>query len=225
MSAAFIQNIEGPIDDLLTPLENTLADVSISFGVTMLPHMRDFRVVGPTKVTGVSDTPSRARIFTCRPTSAAEEETCALSIVKRLTGQAYRGDPTAEDLQDAMKFYEQGREKGGFEGGVRMALQSILMSPRFLFRVETMPAAATAPGLPRVGHRRGLAAVVLPVGHGRRMPNCCARPAPARLRTQRGFREAGQAHAGRLARRARSPTGSPRSGCASRTSRRSSPTT
>jgi cytochrome c551/c552 len=142
VSAAFIQNLEGPIDDLLTPLENTLADVSISFGVTMLPHMRDFRVVGPTKVTGVSGTPSRAKIFRCRPTSAAEEESCALSIVKRLTGQAYRGEPTAADLQDAMKFYNQGREHGGFEGGVRMALQSILMSPRFLFRIEAMPSAA-----------------------------------------------------------------------------------
>ena len=142
VSAAFIQNIEGPIDDLLTPLENTLADVSISFGITMLPHMRDFRVVGPTKVTGVSETPSRARIFTCRPTTAAEEESCALSIVKRLSGQAYRGEPGAADLQDAMKFYDQGRRQGGFEGGVRMALQSILMSPRFLFRLEAMPSAA-----------------------------------------------------------------------------------
>ncbi|HTM32117.1 MAG TPA: DUF1592 domain-containing protein [Vicinamibacterales bacterium] len=144
VSAAFIQNIEGPIDDLLTPLENTLADVSISFGVTMLPHMRDFRVVGPTKVTGVSETPSRARIFTCRPTTAGEEESCALSIVKRLTGQAYRGEPSAADLQDAMKFYEQGRDNGGFEGGVRMALQSVLMSPRFLFRIEAMPTASPA---------------------------------------------------------------------------------
>ena len=135
MSAAFIQNIEGPVDDLLTPLENTLADVSISFGVTMLPHLRDFSVVGPTQVTGVSETPSRAKIFTCRPTSAAEEE--SLRAVDRQaadTAQAYRGEPTAADLQDAMKFYGQGRDKGGFEGGVRMALQSILMSPRFLFR-------------------------------------------------------------------------------------------
>ena len=143
VSAAFIQNIEGPVDDLLTPLENTLADVSITFGVTMLPHLRDFSVVGPTRVTGVSETPSRAKIFTCRPTSAAEEESCALSIVKRLTAQAYRGEPSAEDLQDAMMFYERGRENGGFEGGVRMALQSILMSPRFLFRLEPMPAAST----------------------------------------------------------------------------------
>ncbi len=139
VSAAFIQNLEGPIDDLMMPLENTLADVSISFGVTMLPHLRDFAVVGPTKVTGVSETPSRHRIFTCRPTSAAEEESCALNIVKQLTTQAYRGEPTAADLQDAMMFYQQGRDKGGFESGVRMALQSVLMSPRFLFRLETMP--------------------------------------------------------------------------------------
>ncbi|MCC7124522.1 MAG: DUF1592 domain-containing protein [Acidobacteria bacterium] len=142
VSAAFIQNIEGPIDDLLTPLENTLADVSITFGVTMLPHLRDFSVVGPTKVTGISETPSRARVFTCRPTTAGEEEGCALSIVKNLTAQAFRGEPTAADLQDAMKFYEQGRERGGFEGGVRMALQSVLMSPRFLFRLEPMPTAS-----------------------------------------------------------------------------------
>jgi mono/diheme cytochrome c family protein len=142
VSAAFLQNLEGPIDDLLTPLENTLADVSITFGVTMLPHLRDFTVLGPSNVTGVSETASRQRVFVCRPTSPAEEETCALKIVRNLTGKAYRGTPSAADLQDAMKFYEQGRERGGFEGGVRMALQSVLMSPRFLFRLEPMPSAS-----------------------------------------------------------------------------------
>jgi hypothetical protein len=141
VSAAFIQRLEGPVDDLLMPLENTLADVSITFGVTMLPHVRDFTVIGPSQVTGVSETPSRLKIFTCRPTSAAEEERCAAEIVRTLTTRAYRGTPTAADLQDAMKFYERGREKGGFEAGVRLALQSILMSPRFLFRLEDQPAA------------------------------------------------------------------------------------
>lgn len=148
VTAAFIQRLDGPVDDLLMPLENTLADVSISFGVTMLPHLRDFTVLGPSDVTGVSDTPSRLKVFSCRPTSAAEEESCAAEIVKRLSTQAYRGAPSAADLQDALKFYEQGREKGGFEPGIRMAVQSILMSPRFLFRLEQQPAnlgaAATA---------------------------------------------------------------------------------
>jgi hypothetical protein len=136
VTAAFVQKLDGPVDDLLMPLENTLADVSITWGVTMLPHLRDFVVQGPLDVTGVSDTPSRLKIFSCRPTAKAEEESCATEIVKRLSTQAFRGAPTAADLQDAMKFYEQGREKGGFESGIRLAVQSILMSPRFLFRLE-----------------------------------------------------------------------------------------
>jgi len=151
VTAAFVQKLDGPVDDLLMPLQNTLADVSISWGVTMLPHLRDFIVRGPLDVTGVSDTPSRLKIFTCRPTAAAEEEACATEIVRKLSTQAFRGAPTAADLQDAMKFYEQGRAKGGFESGIRTAVQSILMSPRFLFRLEQQPAgirtaAAGAPG-------------------------------------------------------------------------------
>jgi hypothetical protein len=144
VTAAFVQRLDGPVDDLLMPLENTLADVSITWGVTMLPHLRDFIVQGPMDVTGVSDTPSRLKIFSCRPTAKAEEEACATEIIKRLTTQAYRGAPTAADLQDAMKFYEQGRDKGNFESGIRLALQSILMSPRFLFRIEEQPAGIRA---------------------------------------------------------------------------------
>jgi len=140
VTAAFIQRFDGPLDDLLVPLENTLADVNISFGVTALPHMRDMTVLGPSTVTGVSDTVSRRMIFTCRPTNAREEETCAAEIVKRLTTQAYRGAATPDDVQDALQFFEQGRKKGDFESGIRMALQSILVSPRFLFRLEQAPA-------------------------------------------------------------------------------------
>ncbi len=159
VTAAFVQKLDGPVDDLLMPLENTLADVSISWGITMLPHLRDFIVQGPMEVTGVSDTPSRLKIFSCRPTAKAEEEACASEIIRRLTTQAFRGAPSAEDLQDAMKFYEQGRsggpargnpaegqraEAGGFESGIRFAVQSILMSPRFLFRLEVQPAGSRA---------------------------------------------------------------------------------
>jgi hypothetical protein len=90
----------------------------------------------------VSETVSRRRIFSCRPTSANEEETCAADIVKRLTSQAFRGVTSADDLQDALTFYAQGRKKGDFESGIRMALQSILASPRFLFRLEQAPTVA-----------------------------------------------------------------------------------
>ncbi|OLE85218.1 MAG: hypothetical protein AUF76_01350 [Acidobacteria bacterium 13_1_20CM_2_65_9] len=140
VSVSFIQRLDGPVDDIIAPLENTLADVDISYGVTALPHMRDVAIVGPTAVTGVSDTPSRRRIFTCRPLSANEEETCAADIVKKLTAQAYRGDATPDDIQDAIEFFQKGRKSGDFEHGIRLALQSILVSPRFLFRTEQAPA-------------------------------------------------------------------------------------
>jgi mono/diheme cytochrome c family protein len=136
ISVAFIQRLDGPVDDLVAPLENTLADVNISYGVTALPHMRDMTIVGPSVVTGVSETPSRRRIFTCRPVTATEEETCAAQIVKNLTAQAYRGEAGAEDIQDAIEFFQRGRKTGDFESGIRLALQSILVSPRFLFRLE-----------------------------------------------------------------------------------------
>ena len=140
VSVSFIQRFDGPVDDIIAPLENTLADVDISYGVTALPHMRDVSIVGPTAVSGVSDTPSRRKIFTCRPLSASEEETCATEIVKKLTAQAYRGDGTADDIQDALEFFQKGRKSGDFENGIRLALQSILVSPRFLFRTEQAPA-------------------------------------------------------------------------------------
>ena len=64
----------------------------MQFGITALPHMRDMTVLGPSHVTGVSETVSRAKIFTCRPTNANEEETCAAQILKRLTERIFLAD-------------------------------------------------------------------------------------------------------------------------------------
>jgi mono/diheme cytochrome c family protein len=141
VSAAFIQRADGPVDDLVAPIEHTLADTNIgeTFGVTALPHLREFAITGPTRVTGVSDTPVRRRIFTCRPTSAAEEATCAGEIIRRLATQAYRGVLPGDDFADLMGFYEEGRKQGDFESGVRLAIQAILANPRFVFRLEQAP--------------------------------------------------------------------------------------
>jgi mono/diheme cytochrome c family protein len=146
VSAAFISRFDGPIDDLMIQIEHTLADTNIGevFGTTALPHIRDFTVVGPFSVTGISDTPSRRRIFTCRPTSASEEAACATAIVRRLATQAYRGAVGAEDFKELMAFYERGRRSGDFEAGIRLALQAVLASPRFLFRMEQAPATLRA---------------------------------------------------------------------------------
>ncbi|MGE0042235.1 MAG: DUF1592 domain-containing protein, partial [Vicinamibacterales bacterium] len=144
VSAAFLQDFEGPVNDLLMPVANTLSDVSISFGVTVLPHLREMRVIGPHEVTGVSDTPSRRKVFSCRPTTAAEESACAAEIVRSLARRAFRGPVATEDFEGLMAFYEKGRERGDFENGIRFAIQAILASPQFLFRTEPAPAGVRA---------------------------------------------------------------------------------
>jgi cytochrome c553 len=146
VTAAFIQHFDGPIDDLLSPQDYTLADTQIGdgYGVTTLPHVRDFSITGPFKVTGVSDTPSRRRIFACRPTEPSEEAPCAMAILKRLTSQAYREPASSGDVEPLMKFYNQGRKDGDFESGIRLGLQAILASPRFLLRLEEAPATLRA---------------------------------------------------------------------------------
>jgi hypothetical protein len=144
VAAAFIKRFDAPVDDLIAPIEHTLADTQIGagFGITALPHLREFAITGPITVTGVSESPSRRRIFTCRPTAPAEEHACASSIVKRLAELAYRGPVSADDQAKLMHFYAEGRKAGDFEDGVRMALQALLASPRFLFRLEEIPATA-----------------------------------------------------------------------------------
>jgi hypothetical protein len=144
VSAAFIQRFEGPVDDVLAPIEHTLADTQIgsALGVTTLPHLRDLAILGPHKVTGVSDTPSRRRIFTCRPVAAADEEPCARRILSSLARTAYRRPLAAGDVDALLNFYRSGREPGDFESGIRTALQAILASPHFIFRIEEIPATA-----------------------------------------------------------------------------------
>src|SRR5687767_7732832 len=145
VSAAFVARFDAVPDDLMPPIDHTLADSQIGagFGITTLPHLREFAVTGPFSVTGVSDTPSRRRIFSCRPTSATDEAACAAEIIRKLATQAYRGPLSTADFDGLHKFYQQGRKDGGdFESGIRMAVQAILASPRFLFRLEEAPATA-----------------------------------------------------------------------------------
>jgi mono/diheme cytochrome c family protein len=142
IAAAFVPRSVGPVDDLLAPIDQSLIDTRIGtgYGVTMAPHLQEIAIAGPTSVTGVSETPSRQRIFTCRPASAAQERGCATDILRRLATQAYRG-PVRDDLNDLLGFYTQARADGGdFEQGIRFGIQGILANPRFMFRVEQAPA-------------------------------------------------------------------------------------
>ncbi len=96
-------------------------------------------IAGPYAVKGPGDTASRDRIFVCYPTAPAEEAVCAEEIVSTLARRAYRRPVTEEDLSPLLEFYQQRAEEGGFENGIRLALQTILVSPEFLFRMEFDP--------------------------------------------------------------------------------------
>ena len=141
VTAAFVRQFEGDVDDLIRPIDHTLADgqIGVGYGVTSQQHLQRMTILGPFEVTGVSDTPTRSFVFSCRPTSPDEERPCAESIVTRLTERAYRREVDANDISGLMDFYDQGAENRGFEGGIRLALQAILASPHFIFRMEETP--------------------------------------------------------------------------------------
>jgi hypothetical protein len=141
VTAAFLRTFEGPVNDLIAPIGHSIADTQIGaeHGVTNLAHLRDLVIAGPYNPTGVSETETRRRIFVCRPTSPEEAKPCAQRIIAMLGGAAYRRPLTRDDLAGLMDFYAEGEAQGGFEQGVRSALEAILASPHFIFRMETVP--------------------------------------------------------------------------------------
>jgi mono/diheme cytochrome c family protein len=86
------------------------------------------------------DSPSRRRIFVCHPASRSEETACAAKIMSTLARRAYRRSPTSEDVQTLLGFYNVARAaEEDFDGGIRAALERVLVSPDFLFRIEADP--------------------------------------------------------------------------------------
>jgi mono/diheme cytochrome c family protein len=147
VAAAFIQKFDGPLEDDVMPIELSLADLNNAAfpGVTSLPHLSDFSISGPFNPTGISDTPSREKVFICRPEAGADELPCARKIISKLARQAYRRPVSEADLEDLLGFYQQGRNKSDFEAGITTALQAIISSPEFVFRFERTPP-GVAPG-------------------------------------------------------------------------------
>ncbi len=105
------------------------------------PAVRSVSIVGPFEPTGVGKTPSRARIFSCRPVTASadEAEECATSIIASLARRAYRRPVKVDELDQLISFYRNGHVDGGFEVGIQNALRALLASPEFLFRIERDP--------------------------------------------------------------------------------------
>jgi hypothetical protein len=118
---------------------------------TLRPRMRSrgtqpsvgvVTIRGPINPTGPGNTPSRDKIFVCQPKTAAEETPCAKQVLSTLARRAYRRPSTAADLDTLMPFYEEGREEGSFDLGIQTAIERLLVSPQFLYRVERDPATA-----------------------------------------------------------------------------------
>ncbi len=106
---------------------------------TALPHVDRITVSGPYDPTGPGDTPSRRRIFECRPDAAREAAGCAKTIISTLARRAYRRPVTDTDIDVLLPFYTMGHDEGGFEVGIETVLRRILVGPEFIFRAESDP--------------------------------------------------------------------------------------
>jgi hypothetical protein len=148
VSVAFIRSMDGPYEDPVGPHNWSAPGVGRisggwnNHGVTGLPHLTEFAIAGPyNPAPGETSGDARSReiIFSCYPSISEEERPCAESILSRFASEAYRRPLTTEDLTGLMSFYEDGREGGDFDLGIRRALQAILSSPSFIFRLERQP--------------------------------------------------------------------------------------
>jgi len=165
VGAAFLEKSLAADTRLLRPFVRSSAD---TYDFTGLPHISTLTVVGPFTASGVGDTPSRRKIFVCRPTSQsdgqssavarasarsrrsspdtlASEDGCARTILSKLATRAYRQPLAGEDIETLLEFFREGRRQGTFDTGIQHALRRLLAGPKFVFRIERDPA-SVAPG-------------------------------------------------------------------------------
>jgi mono/diheme cytochrome c family protein len=136
VGVAFVERSEALSEDPLRPPGRNRG---------ALPSVVSVTITGPFNATGPGDTPTRRRLFVCRPASANQESACADRILTTLLRRAYRRNVTPDDLRRVRQFYEAGRAERDFDLGIQRALERVLVSPQFLFRIEQEPR-GTAPG-------------------------------------------------------------------------------
>ncbi len=142
VAVTFLQKNAAEDDYILEPFLRTTLDPVNEAG---LPHIDQVVIAGPYNATGPGDTPSRRKIFVCRPANSSEEVGCAKKILTALARGAYRRPITPADTETLLSFYQAGRNKGGsFDAGIERALRLILSSPEFVFRFERDPSTVAA---------------------------------------------------------------------------------
>jgi len=137
VAATFIKKTSALLETELQPLQ---VHFNMDRHPRIQPAVYTISLLGPYNASGPGDTPSRRRIFVCRPTAPAQEEGCASRILSTLARRAYRRPLTDADIAAPMKFYREARAQSGFDDGIEMALRALLVSPKFLFRMEKDPA-------------------------------------------------------------------------------------
>jgi mono/diheme cytochrome c family protein len=155
LTATFFKKPNLQVDGTRVILDRPAYEAGRTHG---LPYISSITVLGPQKVSGSGNSPSRKRVFVCQPTSGAsasrtgrsnqqngpaQEAVCARQIITTLARRAYRGVLKDADIQTLMTFYTSGRSEGSFEEGIQSALERILVSPKFLYRIEIPPAVPT----------------------------------------------------------------------------------
>jgi uncharacterized protein DUF1592/uncharacterized protein DUF1588/uncharacterized protein DUF1585/uncharacterized protein DUF1595/uncharacterized protein DUF1587/cbb3-type cytochrome c oxidase subunit III len=131
-----------------TPSENLVLPHLRGRG--LLPGVASVTLKGPQNPAGPGDTPSRRRLFVCRPNDSerpprpGNEDACAEQILSTVARRAYRRPVTDADLQPLLALFNAGRTQAGFDAGIEQALERVLVSPQFLFRIERDPAYAKA---------------------------------------------------------------------------------
>jgi hypothetical protein len=151
VGVTFVRRNASESDEPLQPHERD-HDLQNMNGIPIIDHVN---LTGPYNPTGPGDTPSRRRIYACKPTQASAETACARRILTNLATRAYRRPVTTADMEPILALYDAGRKKGNFDEGIEQGLRLILASPKFLFRTETAPGLQDPPS--REALRRGLA--------------------------------------------------------------------
>jgi mono/diheme cytochrome c family protein len=119
-------------------------------GYRGLPAVDRITIAGPYNASGATDTPSRRKIFICKPSAAGEELGCARKILSTLATKAYRRPVSDAQLKPLVDMYQNSRKEGDFGSGVEAAIQLLLASPEFLFRLEPDPANVPPGGVYRL---------------------------------------------------------------------------
>jgi hypothetical protein len=131
---------EGVLQPELTGLGLAYSEFSSAPAGPWGPSIDTVSIDGPYQATGVGDTPTRRRLFSCRPATSDDEDACARQIISTIARRGYRGPVRTRDVDRLIDFYRAGRRNAGsFEIGIQAAVERLLVDPRFLFRIERDP--------------------------------------------------------------------------------------